>query len=50
MEAIPFCLSQNKLRLFSRTPHRFILIQILPSYMCFLIRANLGACPLLTDR
>jgi len=38
MEAIPLCLLLNKLHLFSRTQHIFILIQIVPLHVCCMFR------------
>jgi hypothetical protein len=41
MEAIPLFLLLNKLHLFSRSQHRFILIQIVPLYVCHMFRSVL---------
>ena len=38
MDAIALCLLLNKLHLFSRTQHRFILIQIVPLKVCYTFR------------
>jgi len=38
MEAIALCLLLNELNLFSRTKHRFILIQIVPLRVCCTFR------------
>jgi len=38
MEAIPLCLLLNKLHLIGRKQHRYILIQIVPVYLCYMLR------------